>query len=103
MVMKNILFNLDFLNRVFISITIVLLIYIIKSTVAFYINRRIEDINVRHSYRKLAVYISSVIALLILGFVWIRKINVGIIFSIVGAGLVISLSDFILSLGIVSF
>ena len=94
---KDILLNIDFHNRILISIVAVFLIYIVKNTVAYYINRKIKNINARHSYRKLTVYISSVIALLILGFIWIRRINIGIIFSIVGAGLVISLSDFILS------
>ncbi|MBL7198069.1 MAG: mechanosensitive ion channel [Candidatus Omnitrophica bacterium] len=94
---KDVLLNIDFHNRILISIVAVFLIYTVKNTVAYYINRKITNINVRHGYRKLTAYISSVIILLILGFVWIRRINVGIIFSIVGAGLVISLSDFILS------
>ena len=95
--MNYIISNFDFFNRLFITILAVFFVYIIKSTVSYYINRRIEDINIRHGYRKIVVYVSTAIIILILGFVWIRRINFGIIFSIVGAGLVISLSDFILS------
>jgi len=95
--MSEILFNPDFVARIFLSISILIFIYIIKRAVVHYINKRIENITLRHNYRKLTVYIFTAISLLALGFIWIRRVNFGIIFSIVGAGLVIALSDLILS------
>lgn len=95
--MKDILYNPDFLIRVIFSVIILLIIYIIKEIVVRRINKNIENITLRHGYRKLSLYVFTTIIILIIGFVWIKKINFGVVFSIIGAGLVISLSDLILS------
>ena len=95
--MKSIIFNSDPYTRIVISAAVILLIYIIKNIILYRINKHTEDITTRHNYRKLLVYILTAVVLLTLGFVWIRKINFGVVFSIIGAGLVISLSDLILS------
>jgi len=84
-------------DRILVSVALVGIFYLIKATIVYLINRRIEDINVRHSYRKLTVYLCSFIPLVILLIVWIKHIDFGIFFSIIGAGVVISLADFILS------
>lgn len=95
--MSDTLFNQDFILHSLISLVVLLLIYLIKIILLRRINKKVENITLRHNYRKLVVYISSFIALLILGLIWIRRLNFGIVFSIIGAGIVISLGDVILS------
>jgi len=87
----------DLFMRISFSIGIILLAYLIKRIIVLKINRTVKNIIVRHNYRKLTVYILGVIAFLTIIFVWLRRINFGIIFSIIGAGLIISLNDLILS------
>lgn len=84
--------------HIFVSLVFLILILAVKKAVVHRINTRIEEVNARHNYRKLAVYICNVVFLAILGFIWIRRINFGLFLSIIGAGLVISLADYTLSL-----
>ena len=87
-----------FFLHVFISLLILFLIIVLRKLVVHSINQRVENINLRHNYRKLAAYICNSIFLVILGLIWVKKINFGLFLSIIGAGLVISLADYILSL-----
>ncbi len=63
------------------------------------INRRVADINRRHRARKAVLYIATGIALIVLALIWLEylKINPTMIVSVTAAGLVIALSDAILS------
>ena len=87
----------DILIRVSISLGTILLAYIIRKIIIVRINKTVKNIIVRHNYRKLTVYILGAIVFLAIIFVWLKRINFGIIFSIIGAGLIISLNDLILS------
>ena len=95
--MESLIVNYRFLLRIIISMTMLLSLYLAKRIILYRINKTGLDVTVKHNYRRIAVCILSAIAFLILGTIWIRRINFGIIFSIIGAGLVISLSDLILS------
>ncbi|MFH0762544.1 MAG: mechanosensitive ion channel domain-containing protein [Candidatus Omnitrophota bacterium] len=84
--------------HIFVSIAVLILIWAVKKAVVHRINSRVEEVNARHNYRKLAVYICNIVFIVILGFIWVRRINLGLFMSIIGAGIVISLADYILSL-----
>lgn len=83
--------------HIFISLVSFILIFALKKAIVHRINGRIEDVTSRHNYRKLAGYICNLVFLLILFLTWVRKINFGLFMSIIGAGAVISLGDYILS------
>ncbi len=83
--------------HIFVSLASLILILALKKAIVHRINNKIEDVTSRHNYRKLAVYICNLIFLLILVFTWVRRINFGLFLSIIGAGIVISLGDYILS------
>jgi small-conductance mechanosensitive channel len=84
--------------HIFVSFALLILVLAVKKAVVYRINNRVEEVNARHNYRKLAVYICNLVFLVILGLIWIRRINFGLFLSIIGAGVVISLADYILSL-----
>lgn len=86
-----------YLARIIFSLVIIFAVYILKKFLTRKINAKVSDIRIRHNYRKLTVYILGFFLIVILGGVWIRKISFGVVFSIIGAGLVVALGDFILS------
>lgn len=90
-------FKEDIILKIVFTLLFILIVYLSKRFIVFSINRRIRDINTRHSYRKLSLYVLTMVTIFILGFIWIRKVNLGMVFSIIGAGIVIALGDFILS------
>ncbi|MDD5005256.1 MAG: mechanosensitive ion channel family protein [Candidatus Omnitrophica bacterium] len=94
---KDIFLDSDLQTRIILSIGIMLFFYLAKRTASYSINKYIENINLKHTFKRLAVYISGALVLLILGFIWLRKIHLGIILSLSTAGLIISLGDLILS------
>jgi small-conductance mechanosensitive channel len=63
------------------------------------INRHVADINRRHRARKAVVYAATAIALIVLPLIWLEylTVNWSMILSVTAAGLVIALSDAILS------
>ena len=73
----------DLFMRIAISIGVILIVYVIKKIIVLRINGTVKNIIVRHNYRRLTVYILGVIAFLAIVFVWLRRINFGIIFSII--------------------
>ncbi|RKY31324.1 MAG: mechanosensitive ion channel family protein [Candidatus Omnitrophota bacterium] len=86
-----------FITNIAISIGTVIFLYLIQRAIVFRINRRIKNIKTRHNYRKLTFYTLTLIACVAIGFIWIGWIQPGVVFSIIGAGVVISLGDAILS------
>ncbi|MDI6606155.1 MAG: mechanosensitive ion channel [Candidatus Omnitrophota bacterium] len=97
MMVENFVFE-KFSFHIFVSLALLILVLAVKKAVVHRINSRVEEVNARHNYRKLAVYICNTVFVVVLGFIWIRRINFGLFLSIIGAGVVISLADYILSL-----
>jgi small-conductance mechanosensitive channel len=72
-----------------------LLIFIAISIV----NRRVKDLKVKHIVRKNIVYLCNFLIILAIILVWLEDIgSVTVIFSVIGAGLVLALQDAILSI-----
>jgi len=96
-VKELILSNSYYLHAV-ITALILFVAWIIKKIIVSNVNKYVDNVNTKHSYRKLTSYILWVISIFLIGIVWLHNINVGMIFSIVGAGLVISLSELIMNI-----
>ncbi len=83
--------------RTIVTVVAFVTAWLIKKVIVYHINKRIEDVTLKHSYRKLTVYSLTGLALFLAGIIWLQHVNLGVLFSIIGAGLVISLSELILS------
>lgn len=95
--MANLHFSHDTVVRIVASAVIVFIIYLVRAFVLSRVNKRYSQVTLRHNQRKLVVYTTSIIAIFILLGIWVQKLNFGVVFSIVGAGLVIALTDVILN------
>lgn len=83
------------------NIVITLLIFIIGYLLMLLfvrlINRRVEDIRIRHILRKNVVYLFTFIIILAVSFVWIRSLNsITIFLSLISAGIALALQEVIL-------
>lgn len=71
--------------------------YILILILVRVINRRVEDIKLKHYLRKNIVYVITILMLIYVFFIWVQNVgSVTIIFSVLGAGLVIVLQEPIL-------
>jgi len=94
--MKEIFYSPYFI-KIAESIFFILVIYFLSLQTIKIINRSGFDLKTKHKIRKLILYISTIINLIILGVIWVRNIRTfSILLSVVGAGLVIALQDVIL-------
>ena len=85
------------MRRLIISLLSVVIIYLCSSLICRIINRRLDDIKRKYNARKTTYYLASLIALIILSFIWIKDISqLTVVISVLGAGLVVALQDLIL-------
>lgn len=85
--------------NIYYSIATILIVYTLASIIIRIINRQIDDIKKRHQARKIAYYVSSIVAIAIILMIWIKVFgSVAIILSAVGAGLTLALHQAILSI-----
>ncbi|MCP3660479.1 MAG: mechanosensitive ion channel [Bacteroidetes bacterium] len=93
--------KINLANQVFfdisISLTIILGLYIFKELIVRSINKNIKDLNLKHTYRKTAFYLNFFLTLVLLSMLWLENLNTGLLFTIIGAGLVVTLGDLVLS------
>jgi len=82
------------------SVVALIAIYVCVLLTFRLINSRVADVNRRHRARKAVVYVATAIALIVLPLIWLPylTINWSMIVSVTAAGLVIALSDAILSI-----
>jgi small-conductance mechanosensitive channel len=87
----------------FFSITFVrfviyaLIIYLSGTLIIRLINRKIQDLRRRHTWRKITRYTTVLLILAIAVLFWLEGVKqVGVVISIIGAGLVVALQDVIL-------
>jgi len=79
------------------SLTAIASIYFLALILAGIVNNRIKDIRQRHNVRKGIAYIATTLILMVVGFVWFHHLKaLGVILSIIGAGLVLALQEVIL-------
>jgi len=87
--------------EVFITVAVVVVLYLFAAILFRLINRRIEDTVRRHKLRKSVLYAVTTIALCYIVAVWASKfewLNLSVVFAAAGAGLVIVCSSPILAI-----
>jgi len=84
-------------KKVFETIFIVLLGYLVMFAFIGIINRRVKDIKTRHIVRKNVIYIVTIVLIIVSFFIWIQNINsITIFLGVAGAGLALALQEVIL-------
>lgn len=77
----------------------VVAIYLFGLLVISLINRRVKDLHKRHTRRKVTLYVTVLAILVFSVLFWLEAVkSVGVVISIVGAGLVVALQEVILCL-----
>ncbi len=85
------------LPRVIRSLISVVVISGLASLAIWFINRYVIDVRRRHNSRKTAIFIGSVLAILVVVRIWIAEFSsVTVILSVVGAGVALALHEVIL-------
>ena len=79
------------------SVVFVFVVYFLTLQAVKIVNRSGLDLRTKHKIRKLILYISTAVNLIILSLIWVKNIRTfSILLSVVGAGLVIALQDAIM-------
>jgi len=79
------------------SIFSIFVVYFLILQAIKIVNRSSLDLRTKHKIRKLILYISTAVNLVILSLIWVKNIRTfSILLSVVGAGLVIALQDAIM-------
>lgn len=85
--------------RILSSILFLFFFYLAALFIIRIINRSDLDLKRKHSARKLTLYTATLFNIIALAFIWIKNLRaLSVFLSVVGAGLVISLQDLILSI-----
>ncbi len=86
-------------RKVWQTIFVILIAYIMMFAMISFINRRVQDIKARHTVRKNIIYISSLTVIVVVFFIWIQNINsITIFLGVAGAGIALALQEVILSI-----
>ena len=85
-------------SKVFVSISIVLLLWILHRLVMFLVWRRTENPRTRYLWHKNSGYMAFTLAIILLGATWIGALrSVGTFLGLLSAGLAIALKDFVVN------
>lgn len=94
----RLIYENSFYSKLFVTILVIVFANIFRLIFTMNINKYITNYKTRHVYRKVVSYLISALVLIVLAFIWVDLINYGMLFSIVGAGVVIALGDVIINL-----
>lgn len=84
--------------KIFISIVAVLAIWIIRRIILRIVLRRVDDLTTRYRWQKTSNYIAMVLAIMLVGRVWIEGLQSLItFFGLLSAGLAIAMRDLIMN------
>lgn len=96
--MKELLASLTFQKALLSFITLVVA-YLIAAIITRIINKNVKNLKKRHSARKFTVYIATLLSIIVIIPIWIKKgASLTTIFGIMGAGLTLALHQPILSI-----
>lgn len=85
------------LHRVWTSVFIILISYIILFALVSLVNKKVPNIRVRHIIRRYVVYFINFLLIFIIFFIWIQKLNTITIFlGVASAGLALALQEVLL-------
>lgn len=80
------------------TIFVFLIGYALMFSLIGIVNKRVKDIRARHTMRKNIIYLITVLALIIIFFIWIQNLNsITIFFGVASAGVALALQEVILS------
>lgn len=84
--------------KVMISASIAVALYLLAGLVVGIINKNVKDLKRRHSARKTTLYLATFLTIAVIIIIWIKNLNnLSVIISVVGAGLMVSLQEVIIS------
>jgi small-conductance mechanosensitive channel len=85
-------------TRIFTSLIIIILLWMIRTIIIRIVSRRTEDPYVRYRWRKSTIYVTVVLGLLIVGRIWFAGIQpIATFLGLLTAGLAIALQDLVKS------
>ncbi len=88
--------NPDILKLIF-SLGAIIIVYTVALILAAIVNNRVKDIRNRHNIRKGIIYFATLLMLIAIIFIWFRNLKaIGVILSVIGAGLVLALQEVVL-------
>ena len=96
--MPDLFFNTT-VQKVFSSVVVILICYLISYLLIRVINRSIKDLKRRHQVRKAGIYIVSILAIVFILSIWVKQVgSLATFVSVVGAGVTLALHQAILSM-----
>lgn len=81
-------------TKLTLSLAAVLMLWLVRGLTLLLVRWRTEDIGIRYQWRKLSVYVASLIGLVVLGWIWLRGFTaVATYFGLLSAGIAIALKE----------
>jgi len=91
---QNIGFSVEFQYKFYASVAVILILWFIRTVFVWTVFKRTKDISSRYWGGKVSRYIAMVIALLVLGWIWLENFHhYATIIGIASAGLAVALKD----------
>lgn len=85
--------------RFLVSLIVLLVIYLVTELSIRIVNAKVADLKKRHNARKVVLYLLTVIAMAVIGAIWVPNIKMlSVVISVIGAGLAVSVGEAILSM-----
>ncbi|MFC2156745.1 mechanosensitive ion channel family protein [Acidobacteriota bacterium] len=87
------------IQKIFSSVVVILVCYFISYLMIRVINRSVKDLKRRHQVRKAGIYLISILAIVLILSIWVKRIgSLATFVSVVGAGVTLALHQAILSM-----
>lgn len=81
-------------TKLLLSLVAIALIWLFRRLILFLVGRRTEDVRVRYRWKKVSAYFGFLVALLVLGWVWLKGFTaVATYLGLLSAGLAIALKE----------
>ncbi len=91
--------NREILLKIFYTVIILLISWIVKFIISHIIHKNVEDNNAKFTGKKIIHYFVTLLSIIIIGSVWIVNFSkIGTVFGLFAAGIAISLKDLFLNI-----
>ncbi len=89
-------FSRDFQTQIIVSLSVIIILYLVRRVAVFLINRKMEDTRMNYIWRKSVTYVIAVFGIFIVGQIWFSGVStLATYLGLVSAGLAIALKDLI--------
>lgn len=86
-------------NRILTSLVLLFFLWLVKTLVCSLLRRKIEDPSRFYHWRRMVIYVYSLLAILLIGRIWVKGIDsLAQLIGLIGAGVVIAMRDTIANL-----